>query len=253
MGCEISVQPEKLMCVSHWFMVPAWIRSQVWSSYRAGQCDDRHPSGSWMIAATRAICAVAVREGVLTKDQANAKIAREIELFSAHARNPPTMLVNLRGTDHRGNHVYIGRGSPFGNPFSHNPDTKYRTIQVNSREEAIARYRVWINGDEEIEGWPKPTEDQILALRSKTLACYCVPLPCHGEVLIDYIEAFADVCGVSPSVAAPSDASSSSNTTEGTGSGTTAVDALKGIEEANGLGQASNAQDTEPGKGDPAG
>lgn len=69
------------MCRPHWMQVPGWIRSQVWSYYRAGQCDDMNPSKNWHIAATRAILSVAVREGMLTKEQADIKMAREIDLF----------------------------------------------------------------------------------------------------------------------------------------------------------------------------
>lgn len=238
-GCEIAVPPELLMCRAHWYSVPAYIRSQVWSTYRAGQCDDRNPSGSWMIAATRAIMAVAVKEGVLTHEQAVAKIAHEIELFST--KRVQTTLVNIRNApsikrDH--NYVYIGRGSPYGNPFSHVADSKYPVIRVKTREEAIAAYRVWINSDTEMIGWTKPTHEQIMALRGRKLGCYCDPLPCHGEPLIDYIEAepppkkFADVSGVSPTEESPSEASSLSETLEGSGGGTDLFDApeLTGID-----------------------
>lgn len=189
-GCEIAVPPERLMCKSHWFMVPAYVRSQVWSSYRAGQCDDMRPSGSWMIAATRAIVAVAVREGIMTHEQAVAKITREIELYAE--RRVHTTLVNLKNApsikrDHDA--VYIGRGSPFGNPFSHISDSKFPVIRVPTREQAIASYRTWINSDTELIGWTKPTHEQIMTLYGKALGCYCLPYPCHGEVLIDYIEA----------------------------------------------------------------
>lgn len=82
MGCEIPVPPEKLMCITHWRFVPKWIQASVWESYRPGQCDDKQPSRRWVIAATRAICAVAVREGVMTKEQAEDRIESVIERFS---------------------------------------------------------------------------------------------------------------------------------------------------------------------------
>lgn len=39
--------------------------------------------------------------------------------------------------------IYIGRGSKWGNPFSHLPNTKAQ-FQVSTREEAIEKYREWI-------------------------------------------------------------------------------------------------------------
>jgi hypothetical protein len=44
-------------------MVPPLIRAAVWASYRPGQCVDRRPSESWMIAADAAIDAVWQAEG----------------------------------------------------------------------------------------------------------------------------------------------------------------------------------------------
>lgn len=78
MGCETAVSPEKLMCMPHWFQVPPALRAGVWAAYRVGQCYDQKPSRDWLVAATRAICAVAVKEGALTQEQANARIASAV-------------------------------------------------------------------------------------------------------------------------------------------------------------------------------
>ena len=41
--------------------------------------------------------------------------------------------------------VYIGRGSKWGNPFTHISDKKTKAdFVVNSRDEAIESYREWI-------------------------------------------------------------------------------------------------------------
>lgn len=84
--------------------------------------------------------------------------------------------------------VYIGRGSPFGNPFAAGGSEFAHTIPVASREEAIKRYANWLTTDEQIEGWVKPSRDQIAALRGQRLGCYCAPQPCHGDVLADLAE-----------------------------------------------------------------
>lgn len=90
----------------------------------------------------------------------------------------PTVVVNRRIEIAD---VYIGRGSPWGNPFSHVP-SGFNTIRVATRADAIARYREWIQ-----------TQPQLLAklhtLRGKILGCYCAPLACHGDVLAELADA----------------------------------------------------------------
>lgn len=76
--------------------------------------------------------------------------------------------------DMRGGDIYIGRPSKWGNPF----------VIGNSitREKAIEFYRRWIK-----------TQPDLLAalpeLKGKRLACYCAPKPCHGDVLVELVEA----------------------------------------------------------------
>jgi hypothetical protein len=61
--------------------------------------------------------------------------------------------------------VYIGRGSPYGNPF--------RIGEHGTRDEVCDRY------EQEI----LPTLD-VEPLRGKDLLCYCAPLRCHGDAII---------------------------------------------------------------------
>jgi hypothetical protein len=75
--------------------------------------------------------------------------------------------------------VYIGRGSKWGNPFTHKHGTIARFV-VDTRNEAIECYEVWIREQPELmASLPK--------LVGKTLGCYCVPKRCHGEVLIKIV------------------------------------------------------------------
>lgn len=79
-------------------------------------------------------------------------------------------------------YVYIGRGSPWGNPFTHLPlaGTK-AAYQVATREEAIEKYREWI--------LKQPALLKRLGeLKGKVLGCYCKPQSCHGDVLVELIE-----------------------------------------------------------------
>jgi len=69
--------------------------------------------------------------------------------------------------------IYIGRPSKWGNPF--------RIGRNGTREQVIDKYRHWIT-----------TQPKLLAalpeLKGKRLGCWCHPLPCHGDVLVDLIE-----------------------------------------------------------------
>lgn len=80
--------------------------------------------------------------------------------------------------------VYIGRPSKWGNPYTHIQDkiTKAEFI-VNTREEAIAKYKEYI-----LNGEGKHLLNDLHELKNKTLGCWCSPQSCHGDVLIEIIE-----------------------------------------------------------------
>ena len=79
------------------------------------------------------------------------------------------MVVNLRKNKYD---VYIGRGSKWGNPFKIGRD--------GNREEVIEKYREYIMQS----GLLSHLEE----LRNKTLGCFCKPLACHGDVLVELLE-----------------------------------------------------------------
>ena len=67
--------------------------------------------------------------------------------------------------------IYIGRGSIWGNPFHIDPYNRITREKVISLyEEYIRESPVLLNSLSELVG--------------KVLMCHCVPLPCHGEVLL---------------------------------------------------------------------
>lgn len=75
--------------------------------------------------------------------------------------------------------VYIGRGSKWGNPFTHKDGTTAQ-FKVASREEAVTAYRNWItNGD------GRHLLNDIHELEGKVLGCFCKPAACHGDVLVE--------------------------------------------------------------------
>jgi hypothetical protein len=36
-GCHDQIDPSRLMCRSHWYLVPKQIRDRVWATWRSGQ------------------------------------------------------------------------------------------------------------------------------------------------------------------------------------------------------------------------
>lgn len=68
--------------------------------------------------------------------------------------------------------VFIGRPSLWGNPFEIGKD--------GTRKEVVQKYRIWIQTQPELL-------TQIETLRGKILGCWCCPLECHGEVLLEIL------------------------------------------------------------------
>jgi hypothetical protein len=61
--------------------------------------------------------------------------------------------------------VYIGRGSPYGNPFRIGKDGDRNAVCDRFEREVL------------------PTLD-VSALRGKDLVCFCAPLRCHGDAIL---------------------------------------------------------------------
>ena len=78
--------------------------------------------------------------------------------------------------------VYIGRPSKWGNPYSHKNGTSAK-FKVNTREEAIEAYREWIT-----KGDGKHLLNDLHELKGKILGCWCKPLSCHGDVLVELLK-----------------------------------------------------------------
>ena len=66
--------------------------------------------------------------------------------------------------------VYIGRPSKWGNPFVIGRD--------GSRADVIAKYRAWIVAQPALM-------NALDELGGRDLICWCAPLACHGDVLIE--------------------------------------------------------------------
>jgi len=90
-----------------------------------------------------------------------------------------TTVVNLKYEEYD---VYIGRAGKgqdgyFGNPFKIDKNT--------TRELAISKFEIYfyerLSKDDNFK-------NKILALKGKRLGCFCSPKPCHGDIIVDFLE-----------------------------------------------------------------
>ncbi len=75
--------------------------------------------------------------------------------------------------------VCVGRPGKWGN--------KFRVGLDYSQEEAVRRHELWIK--EQIKqgnvGFGVQFRYNLEELREKDLVCWCAPLPCHGDLLLE--------------------------------------------------------------------
>lgn len=76
--------------------------------------------------------------------------------------------VGKRTTDEM---IYVGRRTKWGNPW--------KIDETRTREEVIELYRQYL--DKILKHQP----DFLDELRGKDLICWCAPLPCHADILIE--------------------------------------------------------------------
>lgn len=74
--------------------------------------------------------------------------------------------------------IYIGRGSKWGNPYSHK-ESSIAKYKVSSRKEAIESFERYIT-----MGEGKHLLQDLHELEGKTLGCFCKPQSCHGDILV---------------------------------------------------------------------
>ncbi len=91
-----------------------------------------------------------------------------------------TTLVNYRTHNThpaRTTFVPIDRRSIFGNEYYIGKD--------GTREEVIEKYKIdFYKRLKNEDGF----KEKVLELTGKTLICWCTPLPCHGDVIIEYLK-----------------------------------------------------------------
>src|SRR6266536_6228289 len=89
-------------------------------------------------------------------------------------------------------YIYIGRGTPLGNQWSHTPGTA-AAHKVETREDAVSKFHEWLSS--QIDKGEGPVFRAIQQIKERVaigeqikLACSCVPQLCHGDVIKGTIE-----------------------------------------------------------------
>jgi len=72
--------------------------------------------------------------------------------------------------------VYCGRGSPFGNPYIIGCDGTRNDVC----DKFIPYFYKKLNNSQ--------FRNKVIALKGKRLGCYCVPLRCHVQTIVEYLE-----------------------------------------------------------------
>lgn len=86
--------------------------------------------------------------------------------------------------------VYIGRAGHGQDGYFGNPVKKWQRCYVckdmhRENGETIPCYRKYF--EERMRDDPE-FRDQVESLRGKVLGCFCKPGPCHGDVIVEYLE-----------------------------------------------------------------
>lgn len=90
---------------------------------------------------------------------------------------PHPLVVNIRTADYD---VFCGRGSDWGNDWTHLPLSKTQAkYQVHTREESISAHRADFLSKPELVAKAKRE------LKGKRLGCYCAPKSCHCDILAE--------------------------------------------------------------------
>lgn len=83
--------------------------------------------------------------------------------------------------------VRVDRGSPWGNPYKITPGSGM-TIADRDAKEAAERLRVLREYAGYATNRARQDPDWLTPLQGKRLACWCAPLPCHANILIEIME-----------------------------------------------------------------
>jgi hypothetical protein len=107
------------------------------------------------------------------------------------ARGPDAPPIKQDREWRRGLEVYIGRAVQFQRLITspwHNPSRLPKDATPEQRAEVIRRYRAYVLASPTLMA-------RLPELRGKVLTCWCHPLPCHGDVLIELLAGLSPDAG----------------------------------------------------------
>lgn len=67
--------------------------------------------------------------------------------------------------------IYVGRPTIYGNPFIIGRD--------GDRDEVVEKYKEWLLAQPDLVNLVKKN------LKGKSLVCWCAPLKCHADILLE--------------------------------------------------------------------
>lgn len=85
------------------------------------------------------------------------------------------------------NFVYIGRVQQFNTPFDNggyfgNP---FKITGSTTREESLKLFSMYFH--KRLDKDPE-FKKAVLKLKGKVLGCFCAPLSCHGDIIVEYLD-----------------------------------------------------------------
>ena len=102
-------------------------------------------------------------------------------------------VVNKYKTEPTDHDIYIGRGSPLGNPYSSMKDKKTLAAYVcDTREESIEMYEKYLR--KRIKERNSDICDELRRIHNLSknhdinLVCFCKPKPCHGDIILKILK-----------------------------------------------------------------
>ncbi|MBF0471442.1 MAG: DUF4326 domain-containing protein [Gammaproteobacteria bacterium] len=112
------------------------------------------------------------------------KSCHQMQLKIRLVSTPLTRVVNI---DRKMAHdIYIGRGSPWGNPYAVGFGLSPGEEQ-DDREEAIRKFQYDFE-----RNYLKSQKEDFHPLQGKILGCHCKPAHCHGDVIAEYLNSLDD-------------------------------------------------------------
>jgi hypothetical protein len=167
--------------------LPTGLRKQIWDQALAStsRTTGGRPNPTAEEVHKLVNAKLAAVSGAPQSDRKRTPLSRQDEVILDKVRSGATVVASFRiqqelieKADEEGLLVRVDRGSRWGNPFVLGDD--------GSRDQVIMAYR-----DHYLPYKPS-LRSRIGDLRGKLLACWCAPEPCHGDVLAELANRWAN-------------------------------------------------------------